>query len=125
MFIAAFSFVYGNPLRIINGYDSFGNTCGTNKNKPMGNMELSGIDTSDKPYLLFYDIKHLKNSLKICVKECPKRTLRTVQELNNYHKVERVDLCKYRFNYNDLEHGDASILSGPFGPCPELPIQER
>ncbi|KAG5897477.1 hypothetical protein JTB14_031103 [Gonioctena quinquepunctata] len=120
--IAAFSFVYGNPLRIINGYDSFGNTCGT-KNKPIGNMALTGIDTSLKPYLLFYDIKHLKQSLKICVKECPKETLKTVQEISNYHKLG-VDLCRYDFNYKELESTRANPLTGSFGPCPVLPVYE-
>jgi len=47
--IAAFAIVYGNPLRLINGYDSFGNTCGMKNNPQFGSMELSGQDTSDKP----------------------------------------------------------------------------
>jgi solute carrier family 44 protein 1 (choline transporter-like protein) len=46
--IAAFAFVYGNPIRLINGYDSFGNTCGVKNNQKFGSMELSGQDTSDK-----------------------------------------------------------------------------
>lgn len=47
--IAVFAFVYGNPIRLINGYDTFGNTCGVKNNQKFGNMELSGQDTSDKP----------------------------------------------------------------------------
>ncbi|XP_030761838.1 CTL-like protein 1 [Sitophilus oryzae] len=123
--IAAFSFVYGNPIRIINGYDSFGNTCGTKHNKVMGNFTLSGLDTSDKPYLLFYDVKDLKESLKICVKECPTRTLTTVQELYDYHK-SGVDLCKYGFNYESLNDRsiDKAVLLAPLGPCPVLPVYE-
>lgn len=50
--IAAFALVYGNPLRLINGYDSFGNTCGMKNNPKFGSMELSGQDTSDKPLAL-------------------------------------------------------------------------
>lgn len=50
--IAAFALVYGNPLRLINGYDSFGNTCGMKNNPKFGSMELSGQDTSDKPLVL-------------------------------------------------------------------------
>ncbi|XP_023014010.2 choline transporter-like protein 1 [Leptinotarsa decemlineata] len=118
--IGAFSLVYGNPLRIINGYDSFGNTCGT-KNKAMGNMALSGIDTTLKPYLLFYDVHHLKQSLKICVKECPKETLKTARDINKYH-MSGNDLCRYDFNYKDLEDSTATPLTAPFGPCPSLPI---
>lgn len=123
MVIAAFSFVYGNPLRIINGYDSFGNTCGTNRNKPMGNLALTGVDTSDKPYLLFYDIKDIKRSLKICVKECPTKTLNTVQDIYSLH-TKGIDLCRYDFNYNELSKlNEASTRS--FGPCPVLPVYER
>ncbi|VEN34311.1 unnamed protein product [Callosobruchus maculatus] len=122
--IAAFSFMYGNPLRIINGYDSFGNTCGTNRNKPMANMSLSGINTIDKPYLLFFDMKELKRSLKICVKECPKKTINTMSEIADYHN-QGVDLCSYNFNYNDLTRPDAkTLMSGSYGPCPVLPIYE-
>lgn len=88
-------------------------------------MALSGINTLNKPYLLFYDMYHLKNSLKICVKECPNRTLNSVQDLHNYHRVEGVDLCKYNFNYQELNHANASTLSGPFGPCPVLPLYAR
>lgn len=123
MVIAAFSFVYGNPLRIINGYDSFGNTCGTNKNKQMGNMPLTGIDTSDKPYLLFYDIKEIKQSLQICVKECPKKTLNTVGDIYDYH-TKGIDLCRYDFDYNELQKSKA-VSARSFGPCPVLPIYER
>lgn len=124
MIIAAFSFVYGNPIRIINGYDSFGNTCGTKNNKVMGNISLSGLDTSDKPYLLFYDIKNLRESLKICVKECPKTTLTTVNDIYNYH-LSGVDLCKYGFDYEELrKYNDKKLLSAPLGPCPTLPVYE-
>ncbi|XP_050304964.1 choline transporter-like 1 [Anthonomus grandis grandis] len=123
--IAAFSFVYGNPLRIINGYDSFGNICGTKNNKPMGNFTWSGLDTSDKPYLLFYDIKNLKDSLKICVKSCPAKTLLHVKDIYDYHQGG-MDLCKYGFNYEELKNPDKdkSVLSAPLGPCPVLPIYE-
>lgn len=47
--IAAFALVYGNPLRLINGYDSFGNTCEMKANPKLGIGELFGQDTSDKP----------------------------------------------------------------------------
>ncbi|XP_063922141.1 choline transporter-like 1 isoform X2 [Zophobas morio] len=124
--IAAFSFVYGNPIRIINGYDSFGNTCGTKHNKNRSNLELSGIDTSDKPYLLFYDIKELKQSLKICVKECPRETLREVDDIRKYYQKTGVNLCRYDFNYNDFNNRSIpkNIFSSYIGPCPALPIYE-
>lgn len=124
MIIAAFSFVYGNPIRIINGYDSFGNTCGTKHNKAMGEFSLSGLDTSQKPYLLFYDIKDLKASVKICVKECPSKTLTTATDIYNYHQ-QGVNYCKYDFNYEVLKNSnDKNVLFGPLGPCPSLPVYE-
>lgn len=123
--IAAFSFVYGNPVRIINGYDSFGNTCGS-KNKAMGNLELSGQDTTTKPFLLFYDIKELRKSLKLCVEECPKKTLLRAEDVYDYYKAKNVHLCKYDFQYDHLRNNtiDKKVLSGSFGPCPVLPVFE-
>jgi solute carrier family 44 protein 1 (choline transporter-like protein) len=32
--IAYFAFTLGDPWRMVNGYDSFGNTCGVNNIKP-------------------------------------------------------------------------------------------
>jgi solute carrier family 44 protein 1 (choline transporter-like protein) len=46
--IAAFAIVYGNPLLLINGYDSFGNICGT-QNEMTGALDLSGLDMTDRP----------------------------------------------------------------------------
>jgi hypothetical protein len=40
--------VYGDSLKLINGYDNFGNTCGVTNNEKMGGLDLSGLDTSDK-----------------------------------------------------------------------------
>ncbi|KAJ8976180.1 hypothetical protein NQ317_002229 [Molorchus minor] len=121
--IAAFSFVYGSPIRIINGYDSFGNTCGTKTNKPMGNLTFTGLDLSDKPYLFFYDIREIKQTLKICVKECPKKTLNNANDIKEYHRME-IDLCQYDFNYGLLNDTTVKSLTSPFGPCPVLPIYE-
>lgn len=124
--IAAFSIVYGNPIRIINGYDSFGNTCGTKHNKVMGNLTLSGLNTLETPYLLFYEIKNLKESLKICVKECPARTLNTMDDIYKAHK-SGVNLCKYGFDYEQLVKSsinDKTVFSAPLGPCPVLPVYE-
>lgn len=128
MLIAAFSFVYGNPVRIINGYDSFGNTCGTKYNRKMVNNQFSGLDTSDKPYLLFYDIKELKRSLKTCVRECPKRTISKIEDIPVYYRETNNNICRYDFNYTDFANQsiiDKKVLSGSFGPCPVVPIYER
>lgn len=118
--VAAFSFVYGNPLRIVNGYDSFGNICGTKNNKYVGSLELSGRDMTGKPYLLYYDIRELKLCLKICVKECPNRNIKDMDELYTYYLQTHNDICKYDFDYNSLRHiPDKSGFGTTFGPCPK------
>ncbi|KAB0801961.1 hypothetical protein PPYR_04147 [Photinus pyralis] len=118
--VAAFSFVYGNPLRIVNGYDSFGNICGTKNNKYVGSLELSGRDMTGKPYLLYYDIRELKLCLKICVKECPNRNIRDMDELYTYYLQTHNDICKYDFDYNSLRYiSDKSGFGTTFGPCPK------
>lgn len=90
----------------------------------MGKMSFSGIDTSAKPYLLFYDVRELKDSLKVCVKDCPKKTINSTQGIYDYYK-EGVGLCRYDFDYNELKSPNPALLSGSFGPCPVLPIYER
>lgn len=87
-------------------------------------MTLTGIDTSSRPYLLFYDIKELRNSLKICVKECPKTSLTTMNDLKTYYKQGN-GLCRYNFDYSELDRPNAASLSGSYGPCPVLPVYER
>lgn len=94
----------------------------------MGTFELSGLDTSDKPYLLFYNISELKHSLKICVKECPKKTLNRIEDIETYYRATGNNLCKYDFDYNDFKNSriiDKKVLSGSFGPCPAIPVYER
>ncbi|GAB1859117.1 Choline transporter-like protein [Camponotus japonicus] len=118
--IAAFAIVYGNPLRLINGYDSFGNTCGT-KNPKFGSMELSGQDTSDKPYLFFLDIYNVTQSLKICVKQCPDKILENINDICTFYKETGSQLC------HDRPGGDFSACnseSSKFknGSCPKLPV---
>lgn len=124
--IAIFSFVYGNPIRIINGYDSFGNTCGLKYNEHFKNFPLSGMDTSDKPDLFFFDVKELRKSLKICVNHCPHIKINTTTELYNYFKDEKTQLCRYDFNMSILSHNVQSNKDyfNILGPCPTLPVLE-
>ncbi|KAK0083622.1 hypothetical protein PV325_008487 [Microctonus aethiopoides] len=121
--IAAFALVYGNPLRLINGYDSFGNTCGMKNNAKFGRMELSGQDTSDKPFLFFWDMKEIKQSLKICVKKCPDRTMNNMNDVCKFYKDTGSQLC------HDSPHGGFSACNNGnaknmTGYCPKLPIYE-
>ncbi|TDG45455.1 hypothetical protein AWZ03_008078 [Drosophila navojoa] len=125
--IAIFSFVFGNPLRLINGYDSFGNTCGVKHNEKFQNFPLSGMNTIDKPELLYFDVKELKKSLKICVKSCPKRTLNQPKELYQYFTETGAQYCKYDYNMAQLDKPGLTKEDKTFntlGPCPSLPILE-
>lgn len=124
--IAIFSFVFGNPLRLINGYDSFGNTCGVKSNEHYQNFPLSGMNTLDKTELFYFDVKELKQSLKICVKTCPKRTLNEPRDLLQYLTETGTQLCKYDYNMQQLDRLSKSDKAfNTLGPCPSLPVYER
>lgn len=122
-----FAFVYGNPVRLINGYDSFGNTCGVKSNERFQNLVLSGQNTIDKPYVFFLDIRELRQTLKLCVKSCPDQAIRNGSELYKYYQKTGSQLCRYDF--------DMSLLARPtpaemryfdiLGPCPKFPVYER
>lgn len=120
--IAIFSFVYGNPTRLINGYDSFGNTCGVKSNERYRNFPQSGKDTSDKPYLFFLDLKEIRQTLKICVKECPKRTINNNNELYKYFQDGGSQLCHYDFKMELLK--TSTSYNNYLGPCPTFPVYE-
>lgn len=125
--IAVFSFVYGNPLKIINGYDSFGNTCGVENNERFSTYPLSGMNTVDKPFLFFLDIKELKKSLKLCVKECPSSNITNQNELYRYYEDHKTQYCRYDFNMSLLSTSNSRDMKyfDFLGPCPTLPVYER
>ncbi|GLH14487.1 uncharacterized protein GBIM_18877 [Gryllus bimaculatus] len=128
IFIASFAFVYGNPLRLLNGYDTFGNTCGTSKNEKIGNLSLSGLDTIDKSFLFYLDIKDVRKTMKLCVKKCPDHNLNTFNDIEKFYKDTGSKLCRYDFNFNEVrdkrlsEQDIANTITLPLGPCPPLPV---
>ncbi|KDR21092.1 CTL-like protein 1 [Zootermopsis nevadensis] len=127
IYIAAFAYVYGDPLKLINGYDSFGNTCGVPNNEKMGGLELSGLDTSDKRYLFYMDVKDIQNSLKICVKQCPDHNLVNFANVQEFYERTGSLLCTYGFNLNSQEwqqNSKSAVLQTKFGPCPPTPIYD-
>lgn len=113
-------------------YDSFGNTCGVSSNEkfrePGLPANLSGISTIDKPYVFFFDLKEIKQSLKLCVKDCPKKQINDPRDLYQYYKDENSQYCRYDFDMNKLN--DRSVVASDdmtfhfTGPCPKLPIYE-
>lgn len=114
-------------MRLINGYDSFGNTCGVEYNEKFQNFNLSGRNTLDTPYLFFLNIAELRRTLKICVKKCPDQYIANKEQLYQYYQTTDNKLCRYDFNM--------SLLNGPpatdinyfdfLGPCPTFPVYER
>ncbi|PNF17642.1 CTL-like protein 1 [Cryptotermes secundus] len=127
IYIAAFAYVYGDPLKLVNGYDSFGNTCGISKNEKLGGLELSGFDTSDKQYLFYMDVKDIQNSLKICVKQCPDRNLINFTSIQEFYRRTGSLLCTYDFNLDSQEwqhNSKSEALQTKFGPCPPTPIYD-
>lgn len=125
--VAVFSFVYGNPLRLINGYDSFGNTCGVAHNQKYSDFAMSGLNTLDKPELFFLDVKELRQTLKICVKSCPDRTMLNRLDLYRYYTDTKSKLCRYDFNMSLLLEDDRPNMKyfDFLGPCPTFPVFER
>ena len=122
-----FSFIYGNPSRIINGYDSFGNTCGVSSNEKFAEAgKVSGISTIDKPNVFFFDIKNIKKSLKICVNKCPTEQINTPKDLYSYYEKTGSKYCVYDFNMTTLQTASSNEMTFHFtGPCPKLPINEE
>ncbi|KAJ1531974.1 hypothetical protein ONE63_000611 [Megalurothrips usitatus] len=126
--IAAFAFVYGNPVRLRNGYDSYGNTCGVKNNMKIGDIAFSGLDTSDKPYLFYLDVKNLRQSLQICVKQCPDRNINTLKDLKSFMNRTGSSLCTYEFDLSKLTDDNLGVAdstgsySSSVGPCPPLPV---
>lgn len=94
IFIAAFAFVIGDPIRLAYGQDSFGNTCGK-ENEELGNMTFSGMDMTDRPFLFFLNMSNLRQSLKICVKECPRENLITKKDIKEFEEETGSRLCRY------------------------------
>lgn len=122
-----FAFVYGNPVRLINGYDSFGNTCGVHENEHFTDLKLSGQDTHDKPNVLFLDIKELRNTVKLCVKQCPAKRITAREDLYTFYRETGNQLCRYDFNMSLLAQPEPAGMQyfNVLGPCPTFPIYER
>lgn len=135
LLIGVFALVYGNPLRLINGMDSFGNVCGTN-NENFANMSLSGQDMTQNPYVFFFSLQDMDSSTKVCVGECPQSVIRNMKELAEFYRNTSINLCQYDFNItkweNEQEEGDtgsnsesALNMKETDFKCPRFPIYSR
>lgn len=92
-------------------------------NDKLSQFPLSGINTYDKRYLLFLDVKHLRKSLKICVKQCPSRRLETLDQINQFYRETGSNLCRYDYDFNSPK-SDSNKVNDLLGPCPTLPVYE-
>ncbi|XP_039296274.1 choline transporter-like 1 [Nilaparvata lugens] len=128
--IAGFALAYGNPRRLVNGYDSFGNTCGAEYNEKIGNFSLTGLNMTSKKYLLFFNMANVGQSMDICVEKCPDRDLLTLDDLRSFYKETGSKLCRYDFDLlgenKDSLHGlnESLLVSSAYGPCPLLPVKK-
>ncbi|KAG1668932.1 CTL-like protein 1 [Nymphon striatum] len=113
IFVAAFAFVVGNPMRLVNGFDSFGNVCGVdNRNQDSTDVDkqtsnnsinLAGLDMSDRPYVFFFDLHNLKKCWKTCVKVCPDRDIKSMSELREFEEDTGSQLCRYDKYFKNSE----------------------
>lgn len=89
----------------------------------------SGINTLDKPYVFFFDLKEIKQSIKLCVKKCPSKEINSPRELYTYYKEDGTQYCRYDFDMNKLDSpslkADDDMIFHFTGPCPRLPVYEE
>lgn len=126
IFIAIMAFVLGDPMRLIKGTDSFGNVCGRRDNVKNPNVEYSGLDMSERRYVFFMDQDNLKDSLAICVKQCPNKTLYDDGAVAIFHQTTGSSLCRYDFDFGQLRGNDKVAIDADrgkhVGPCPSYPV---
>lgn len=130
------SFYEGNPNRLIQGYDSFGNICGQN-NKRIAGVSWSGIDMTNKPYVFHMNPFNTSYSLKVCVHKCADRNLTNDGDVLQFYESSGSKLKRYDY---DLEERAPERIFYPkiprneiasrrrmdeergFGPFPKMPV---
>ena len=127
IFIAIMAFILGDPLRLIHGTDSFGNVCGRKNNRIDDNIIYSGLDMSERKYVFFLNQDDLKNSLSICVKQCPNRTLDNEGDVELFFQTTGSSLCRYDYEFRKNRSPSearafADDTKNHVGPCPTYPV---
>ncbi|KAL2098165.1 hypothetical protein ACEWY4_007372 [Coilia grayii] len=118
--ITVISVAMGGSSRLVNGYDSYGNTCGKNNSK-IADAPLSGQDFTRRKYVFFLDpckIDHMKlkiDSVSLCVSSCPKEELKNYKDIQNFAVNNGSEICKYDIAPNDYPTRTDS--------CPKLPVK--
>lgn len=135
---SVYSFIAGNPSRLIHGYDSFGNICGQ-KNKPIPGVEWSGLDMTDSPYVFHMNPSvNVSYTMKICVQQCADKNLTSDADLALFY--QRKGSVLYRYDYDINERNPESFYSinrfdivrrrakdeaQGFGPGPKTPVPKQ
>lgn len=134
--ISAWSFTAGNPNRIIQGYDSFGNICGQ-KNKNIKGVNWSGMDMSDRPYVFHMNAQNISYTMKICVKKCSDQNLTSDEDFLRFQRREGSILTRYDYDFDnarllyssfpdrDLERFRSKDEASGFGPFPIKPVAKQ
>uniref|UniRef100_A0A8C5CYU4 Choline transporter-like protein n=1 Tax=Gadus morhua TaxID=8049 RepID=A0A8C5CYU4_GADMO len=120
--ICGFTVYTGGALRIVRGYDSYGNTCGR-RNSPIKGIELSGLNMTENKYVFFLDpcnidfLNRKIKSLALCVSKCPDEELKTYYDVKQFSLSNGSNLCSY-----DLSPTRYTGSSERYTKCPKLPV---
>jgi len=122
--VAYIGFKEGDIVRLLNGFDSYGNVCGRdNRESPVNGSANSGKDMTDKKFVFFMNIKYPRKSLEICVEHCPNKSLNTTSDLQKYAQDEGVSYCDYSVPSNAIAAQPECPSTKPCkGPCPWMPV---
>ncbi|NP_001085247.1 choline transporter-like protein 1 isoform X1 [Xenopus laevis] len=121
-FICGFSIATGAASRLVFGYDSYGNICGQKNTKIEGFIN-SGLDHSNNKYVFFLDpckldlVNRKIKSIALCVSECPREELQTLNDVKKFAETNGSALCDY-----SLTPSQYTTDSRAPSLCPKLPV---
>ncbi|GAV08421.1 hypothetical protein RvY_18112 [Ramazzottius varieornatus] len=102
--------IFGAPLRLLYGQDSFGNVCGA-ANQQIENRTMTGMDMSQRPFVFSFDISNPRNALQLCVHKCPDRRLSTLRELEEFAVQKHSGLCMYNVQPEQYRNSDSVMVT--------------
>ncbi|XP_078070212.1 choline transporter-like protein 1 isoform X2 [Mustelus asterias] len=119
--ICGFAIASGAALRLISGYDTYGNICGQ-KNTKVEGEKWSGLDHTHNKYVFFLDPCDMDTtafrikSKALCVAKCPYTDLNTLREIYNFAKENGSKLCDYSVDVEKYTSAGQNL-------CPKLPVK--
>lgn len=135
---SVWSFIAGNPSRLIQGYDSFGNICGQ-RNKKIDGISWSGMNMQSKPYVFHMNPLNVSYTMKICVSQCADRNFSGDGDMLLFYQRTGSSLFRYDYDLNERNPevfykgiSRLEILSRRsrdeslgFGPGPKTPVTKQ